>query len=122
MIAAALAVLLAAGAAGQQAPQVVATVPAEGANVAPGPFVLTVTFNQPMQPGSWSFVRTTLAAYPDCDNRPVQSADGRSFSMACRAQAGLAYAIAFNGGRFRNFRAASGGASAAPMLLRFHTL
>lgn len=100
-------------------PRVVASYPADGAVIAPGPFTLRVTFDQPMAPTSYSFVTTGLGAYPQCHGKPVQSADRRSYSMACQASSGTAYAVGVNYGRFRGFRSAQRGLPAAPTLIRF---
>ena len=100
------------------APRVLATMPAQGAVVRPGPFQLTVTFDRPMARRSWSFVQSTPGTYPNCARTPAQSADGRTFTLRCVARAGRRYEIWFNRGRFANFRAADG-VPAAPYRLRF---
>lgn len=101
-------------------PRVVATTPAQGATIPPGPFTLSVTYDRAMAPDGWSFVQTGRGAYPGCDNRPVQSSDGRTFTMRCTAEAGTRYAVAFNAGRFRNFRSRAG-VPAQPAMLWFRT-
>lgn len=100
-------------------PRVVASYPADGAVIASGPFTLRVTFDRPMAPASYSFVTTDFGAYPQCQGKPVQSADGRSYSLQCRAARGSAYAVGFNYGQFRGFRSAQGGLPAAPAVIRF---
>ncbi|MEQ1542130.1 MAG: LuxR C-terminal-related transcriptional regulator [Novosphingobium sp.] len=100
-------------------PRVVASYPVDGAVIAPGPFTLRVTFDRPMAPASYSFVATGLGTYPQCQGKPVQSADGRSYSLRCQAASGTAYAVGFNQGRFRGFRAAQGGAPAQSAVIRF---
>lgn len=100
-------------------PRVAASYPADGTVIAPGPFTLRVTFDQPMAPASYSFVTTGLGAYPQCQGKPVQSADGRSYSLQCRAKSGSAYAVGVNYGRFRGFRSAQAGAPAQPTVIRF---
>lgn len=100
------------------APRVVATVPAAGATVPPGPFALTVTFDRPMAPRSFSFVQARPGSYPDCARTPVQSADRRSFTLRCTARPGGRYEVWFNRGRFANFRSAEG-VPAVPHPLRF---
>lgn len=99
-------------------PYVVTTTPAMLATIAPGPFTLSVTFDRPMQPGSFSFVRSDRGAYPACDGAPQQSADGRSFAMTCTAVAGQAYSVGFNSARDRNFKSVAG-VAAEPSLLSF---
>lgn len=62
------------------APRVKVTSPAPGAMVAPGTLTLRVTFDRPMRPGNYSFVRTSGETYPECGaNVPELSADRRSF-------------------------------------------
>lgn len=112
------AMLWSSGAAEPSPPRVVAVSPAQGALIAPGPFTLTVTYDRPMRDKSWSFVKVSDDSYPDCPGRPVQSADGRSFSLDCNAVAGKRYHIWFNRGDYRNFRAPDG-TSAVPFGLRF---
>lgn len=46
------------------APRVVATTPEPGAAIAPGPFVLSVTFDQAMQDQSFSFVQDLPRTFP----------------------------------------------------------
>ncbi|MEJ8629123.1 Ig-like domain-containing protein [Sphingomonas sp. I4] len=70
-------------------PHVVSTSPAAGAVVPAGPLVLTVTFDRPMRPGSYSFVQASGDSYPDCGGAaPVQSQDGRSFRSAVGSRRG----------------------------------
>ncbi|GEM70620.1 hypothetical protein SAQ01S_03860 [Sphingomonas aquatilis NBRC 16722] len=99
-------------------PYVVTTTPAMHATIAPGPFTLGVTFDRPMQPGDFSFVKSDRGAYPECDGTPRRSADGRSFTMQCTAVAGQAYAVGFNSAQHRNFKSLDG-VPAEPSLLTF---
>ena len=48
--------------------------------IAPGPFLLTVTFDQRMTDGSYSYTRTSPETYPDCATTPVLSRDARTFT------------------------------------------
>jgi len=66
-----------------QAPKVVATFPANGAVVTPGPFRLAVTFDREM-------------AYPECAGEPQLSADSRTYTQECTASAPGRYVIYFN--------------------------
>jgi hypothetical protein len=54
---------------------VVQTSPANGAVVEPGSFRLAVTFDRPMAPQSFAFVRSDDGAYPECHGQPQLSAD-----------------------------------------------
>jgi DNA-binding CsgD family transcriptional regulator len=99
-------------------PKVVATKPSAGAMIAPGPFVLTVTFDRPMLDGNYSFVQMSPETYPSCEARPTLSADARTFTLRCTAQAGHAYEVWFNRPPYMNFKSTSG-ASAEPHHLSF---
>lgn len=101
-------------------PKVVATSPAEGSVIPPGPFELSVTFDQPMAERSYSFVQIRSATFPTCAPEVRQSADRRTFTMRCDALAGSRYEIWFNSPPYMNFHAQSG-ASAQPQQLLFST-
>jgi hypothetical protein len=88
-------------------PRVVETYPAAGAVVPAGKLVLKVTFDRPMR-ASWSFVNRDAASAPRCDGKPVQSADGRSFSMTCTVEARRRYWMGFNSANFQKFVSAEG--------------
>lgn len=102
-----------------KAPTVVATLPANGSVIAPGPYKLTVTYDRPMAPRSFSIVQVDPATYPECSGAPVQSADGKSFTLQCTARAGKRHELWFNRKPYLNFRAAGTGQSATPYRLRF---
>ena len=102
-------------------PRMVSSNPGQGARVAAGRVEIRVTFDRPMQPGSYSFVVVDPATYPDCANVAAQSADGRSFTLACTLAPERNYTIGFNSRRFRGFRDAEGGEPATPAVLRFST-
>ncbi len=104
----------------QAAPQVVSTFPARGQAVPAGPVTLSVTYDRAMRPGSYSFVQVDPRAYPNCAPAPMLSADRRTYSLACRVEAGRAYELWFNRGRFMNFVGESG-VPAVPYRLRFRT-
>jgi hypothetical protein len=102
-------------------PTVVRTSPSVGAIVAPGLLELAVTFDRPMQPGSFSFVQKDTATYPDCGNNiPVRSADGRTFTLSCTVQPGRQYEVWFNSPPYMNFKDAHG-TPARPFQLKFAT-
>jgi DNA-binding CsgD family transcriptional regulator len=101
-------------------PRVVSTSPASGAVIPPGPFLLTVTFDQRMQPGSYSYTRTSPETYPDCAAQPTLSADGRTYTLRCTAVAGRQYEIWFNRPPYMNFRGTNG-LSSVPHQLLFRT-
>jgi hypothetical protein len=98
-------------------PTVVRTSPREGATLKPGPFVVSVTFDRAMQPGSYSFAGPRDLA-PEACGTPELSKDGRTYSMRCNASPGRQYEIWFNREPYMNFRSADG-ISAKPHRLTF---
>jgi DNA-binding CsgD family transcriptional regulator len=104
-----------------QPPHVVRTSPTAGAVLPAGPAVLTVTFDRPMRPQSYSFVERSPQTFPRCPDPPTQSADGRSYSLRCTLEPRRTYEIMFNSDRHRNFAAVGDGAPAVPATLRFTT-
>lgn len=102
-------------------PMVVRTNPPLGAVIPAGPLKLTVTFDRPMRAGSFSFVQRDPATFPNCGgNVPVQSNDGRTFTLDCTAEAGKSYEVWFNSPPYMNFTAVDG-APAVPFQLKFRT-
>ena len=77
-------------------PRVVSTYPAQGAAVAGGTLVLTVTFDQAMTPEGWSYAKVEGADFPACLPRPRLLADGRTFVLLCSAAISHPYAVALN--------------------------
>jgi DNA-binding CsgD family transcriptional regulator len=101
-------------------PRVVATSPTSGTSIRPGPFALSVTFDQPMLDGNYSFVQTSAETYPQCAPRPTLSSDARTFTLRCIAAPGRHYEIWFNRPPYMNFKAL-GGLAAQPFQLLFAT-
>jgi DNA-binding CsgD family transcriptional regulator len=93
---------------GLAAPRVVRTSPTQGATIPLGPFALSVTYDQAMQPGNYSFVQVSADTFPDCDHLATQSADGRTYTMRCTAKPGHRYEAWFNRPPYMNFKAANG--------------
>lgn len=98
-------------------PRVRAVTPAVGAEIAAGQIQIQVVFDQPMR-NSWSFVMRDPASYPDCAKTPVQSTDGRTFTLDCTVEAGKDYWIGFNSERFKGFQSLDG-VPATPAMVRF---
>jgi DNA-binding CsgD family transcriptional regulator len=98
-------------------PKVLSASPREGATIAPGAFVLSVTYDQPMQPGSYSFAGPRELA-PEACGPAEQSKDGRTYSMRCNASPGRQYEIWFNREPYMNFQSTAG-VRAQPYRLRF---
>ena len=102
------------------APKVVRTDPARGAVIASGPFVLSVTFDQPMSDGSFSYVQKAADTFPDCAFPARLSPDRRTFTVRCTAAPGRAYELWFNSEPYMNFKGVDGTA-AIPFQLKFGT-
>jgi len=107
-------------AAGAHPPKVVHTLPARGAVIAPGTFTLSVTFDQPMADGSFSYVQKAKETFPDCGFPAQLSADKRTFSVRCTVEPDRSYEIWFNSPPYMNFKGANG-VPAEPHQLLFST-
>ena len=102
-------------------PTVITTMPAVGAKISPGPFLLSATFDRPMMDGSYSFVQVSKNTYPECKGRPTRSPDGRTFTLRCTARAGRQYEVWFNRPPYLNFKSIRG-VPAKPVRLTFAVL
>ena len=87
--------------------------------IEPGPFRMSVTFDRPMAPQSYSFVRSDEGAYPDCTGTPRLSADRLTYSIECNAQAPGKYVMYFNRPPYLAFRDGESGVAAEPRRLEF---
>lgn len=101
-------------------PKVTGTSPTQGSVVDASSRIISVTFDRPMLPGSFSFCRASAETYPNIEGDPVQSPDGCTYSIPCTLQAGREYAVWFNRLPYMNFRGLDG-TSAEPYLLMFCT-
>lgn len=102
------------------APRVVATYPARDSTIPSGSLTLSVTFDQAMRDGSYSFVQMSEETYPTCEPRPQVSADRRTFTLRCTTLPGRKYEIWFNRAPYMNFRSVAG-TPAQPFQLLFRT-
>ncbi len=68
-----------------------------------GALALSVTFDRPMRRDSYSFTKSDVGPFPDCDPEPQVSDDARTFTLRCTVVAGKVYAVGVNEGQFRNF-------------------
>lgn len=101
-------------------PRVVATSPAGGAVIGPGTFILSVTFDQPMMEGSFSYTQSAPETAIECAAKPELSRDGRTFRLRCTAKTGRRYEVWFNRPPYMNFRGLNG-VSSEPHQLLFRT-
>jgi DNA-binding CsgD family transcriptional regulator len=90
------------------APKVVRTYPANRSMIAPGPYLLSVTFDQPMMDGNYSFVQMSAQTAAECEPKATLSADRHTFTVRCTAVPGTHYEVWFNRPPYMNFESASG--------------
>jgi hypothetical protein len=101
-------------------PQVRSTFPSAGAAIAPGLFVLKVTFDQRMLEKGFDFAGIPAVDTPDCLETPRLLDDQKTFVLLCRARAGKTYALSLNGAAAGGF-ANIAGQRARPASLSFKT-
>jgi hypothetical protein len=77
-------------------PKLVASFPAQGAQVGAGVLVIKLVFDQPMAADSWSYGRSEGGEFPSCLAKPRLLADKRTFALLCSVAAHKTYAIAVN--------------------------
>jgi hypothetical protein len=99
-------------------PKVVASFPAEGADVAAGVLAIKLVFDQAMTAEGWSYGRAENDEFPSCLAKPRLLADKRTFVLLCTVAAHKSYAIQINAApAFLG----SNGRLATPSILRFST-
>ena len=95
-------------AAGKAAPVVVKTAPAPLADSVPATLdKITVTFDQPMKDGSWSWTGGG-ETFPQITGQISYDAAKTTCTLPVKLEPGKLYVIGINGGRFRNFQTAAG--------------
>jgi len=77
-------------------PKVTATYPAAGQALQAGVTILTVTFDQKMQPQGFDFSAAAGGAMPNCLKTPRLLDDGKTFALLCTTDPHKTYALAFN--------------------------
>jgi len=77
-------------------PKVTATYPAAGQALQAGVLVLTVPFDQKMQPQRFDFSAAAGGEMPNCLKTPRLLADGKTFALLCTTDPHKTYAVAFN--------------------------
>ena len=102
-------------------PKVVSTFPADGKSVASGALILTVTFDQKMNPDGWDYGKGA-DAYPSCLARPRLLADEKTFVLLCTAPSNARFSVTLNSaaagqGGFENLA----GQKATPATFNFTT-
>jgi hypothetical protein len=77
-------------------PKVVASFPAQGAQVAAGVLVIKLVFDQPMTAAGWSYGRSQGGDFPSCLAKPRLLADKHTFALLCSVAAHKTYALTVN--------------------------
>jgi hypothetical protein len=77
-------------------PKLVASYPAQGAQVGAGVLVIKLVFDEPMAADGWSYGRSEGGDFPSCLAKPRLLADRRTFALLCSVAAHRTYAIAVN--------------------------
>jgi RNA polymerase sigma-70 factor (ECF subfamily) len=102
-------------------PVVIKSVPEAGAdNVDPAVTQISVTFNKPMQAGTWSWCVLTKQSYPGTAEAPKYLEDKRTCVLPAKLQPGKTYAVWINSEKFSEFKDTKG-QPAVPYLLVFKT-
>ena len=103
---------------GGPSPKVVASFPADGAQVDAGVLIIKLVFDQAMTAEGWSYGKSEGGAFPACLAKPRLLADQRTFVLLCTVAAHQAYALEVNASPA--FLSA-GGRVAKPTRLTFST-
>lgn len=77
-------------------PKLVASFPAQGAQVGAGALVIKLVFDQPMAADGWSYGRAEGGDFPACLAKPRLLADKRTFALLCSVAPHKTYAISVN--------------------------
>lgn len=103
----------------KEPPKVISTYPAAGKSVQPGALILTVTFDQRMNPDGWDYAKGQ-DRYPQCLARPRLLNDQKTFVLLCTAGGNQHFSVQFNAtpsGGFENLA----GQHATPSAVDFIT-
>ena len=102
-------------------PRVVATYPENGdLDVDPAVHEIRVTFDKPMADGSWSWVKSSPASFPEAAGDIHYLADMQTCAMPVALKPKTRYVIWFNSANYQNFKDRDG-RPAIPYLLTFTT-
>jgi len=86
----------------KELPKVVSTYPEAGKSVQPGALILTVTFDQRMNPDGWDYGKGQ-DRYPQCLARPRLLNDEKTFVLLCTAGGNQHFSVQFNGAQAGGF-------------------
>jgi tetratricopeptide (TPR) repeat protein len=101
-------------------PEIVGTIPvAFATDVDPNLAAITVTFNQPMRDGSWSWTGGG-EMYPNTTGRPSYDAARKTCTLPVKLEPGKVYCLGINSPSYRNFKSAAG-VPVEPYIILFAT-
>ena len=102
-------------------PEVVTTVPANNdQSVDPSLSALSVTFDEPMKDGNWSWAYTTKETFPEMTGQPHYEEGYMKNVLPVRLEPNKAYEVWLNSSKFKNFKDKAGN-PLAPYKLVFRT-
>ena len=102
-------------------PKVMGTYPVNGATaVDPHLTSISVTFNQKMLDGSWSWVQKSKDTFPEMAGKPSYDKEQKTCTLPVKVKSGVKYIISVNAPQFKNFKNEKG-VSADPYIFSFTT-
>ncbi len=102
-------------------PKVVGTVPANGdRSVDPSLSAMSVTFNEPMRDGNWSWAYTTKETFPETTGQPRYEDNYTRNVLPVRLEPNKEYEVWINSAKFTGFKDQAGNSS-RPYKLVFKT-
>ncbi len=103
------------------APSVIATFPPNGSmDVDSSINEISVTFNEEMQDGNWSWAYTTKSKFPELNGDPKYNENYTTNTLPVKLEPNKEYEIWINSQKFNNFKDKSGN-PATPYKLVFKT-
>ena len=103
------------------APNVIETFPVTGStDVDPSITEISVTFDEPMMDGTWSWAYSNKNMFPEMNGQPYYQPGLTKNVLPVKLESNKEYEVWINTGQFRNFKDQSGN-SAIPFRLVFKT-
>jgi len=104
-----------------KAPSVIETFPVSGStDVDPSTSEITVTFDEPMKDGNWSWAYTNKDKFPEMTEQPFYKPGHTINILPVKLEPNKEYEIWINSEKFKNFKDLSGNSS-TPFRLVFKT-
>ena len=104
-----------------KAPNVIETFPVSGStDVDPSISEISVTFDEPMTDGNWSWAYTNKNQFPEMNGQPYYKPGLTENMLPVKLESNKEYEIWINSEKFRNFKDQAGN-SAIPFRLVFKT-